>query len=85
MSDPPTEKSKDMDDEEDSKKDLISFVHKLDSFASTLSASERLILATIIFNSMDPIERMNWINVTRLLEPDEIEILNKLQNQGAQQ
>jgi hypothetical protein len=85
MSDPATEKSKDMDDEKDFEKDLISFVHKLDSFASTLSARERLILATIIFNSMDPIERMNWINVTSLLEPDEIEILNKLQNQGAQQ
>jgi hypothetical protein len=85
MPDPPTEKSNDMDDGKDFENDLISFAHRLDSFASTLSASERLILATIIFNSMDPIERMNWINVTSLLEPDEIEILDKLQSQGAQQ
>jgi hypothetical protein len=83
MADPPAEKSNNRND--DYEYDLISFAHRLDAFAASLPKSERLILAAIIFNSMDPIERMNWRNVTSLLEPDEIEILNKLQSQGAQQ
>ncbi|MDQ3852542.1 MAG: hypothetical protein M3299_06885, partial [Thermoproteota archaeon] len=58
------------------------FAQRLDSFAATLPKSERLLLATIIFNLMDPIERMKWRNVTNLLKPDEIEILNKLQSEG---
>jgi hypothetical protein len=74
-----------MSDEKDSENDLLSFAHKLDSFAATLPKSERLILVAIIFNLMDPIERMKWRNVTSLLKPDEIEILNKLQSEGAQQ
>jgi hypothetical protein len=74
-----------MNDEKDSEKDLLSFAHKLDSFATTLPKSERLILAAIIFNLMDPIERMKWRDVTTLLKADEIEILNKLQSEEAQQ
>jgi hypothetical protein len=67
----------------DVENDLLSFAHKLDSFAATLPKNERLILAAIIFNLMDPIERMKWKNVTSILKPDEIEILNKLQSEGA--
>jgi hypothetical protein len=74
-----------MNDEKDSEKDLLSFARKLDSFATTLPKSERLILAAIIFNLMDPIERMKWRDVATLLKADEIEILNKLQNEEAQQ
>jgi hypothetical protein len=83
MSDQHTKKIS--NDEKDSKNVLLSFAHRLNSFAETLPKGERLALATIIFNLMDPIERMNWRNVTSLLEPDEIEILNKLQSEGAQQ
>jgi hypothetical protein len=82
MSDLQTEKS---DDDEESKDVLLSFAHRLNSFAETLPKSQRLALVTIIFNLMDPIERMNWKNITSVLEPDEIEILNKLQSEGAQQ
>jgi hypothetical protein len=74
-----------MNDEKDSEKDLLSFARKLDSFATTLPKGERLILAAIIFNLMDPIERMKWRDVATLLKADEIEILNKLQNEEAQQ
>jgi hypothetical protein len=85
MADAQAEKSNDINGEKGSENDLLSFAHRLESFAATLPKSERLLLATIIFNSMDPIERMKWRNVTNLLEPDEIEILNKLQGEGAQQ
>jgi hypothetical protein len=85
MADPQAEKSNDMNDEKDPENDLLSLAHRLDSFAATLPKSERLLLAAIIFNLMDPIERMKWRNVTNLLEPDEIEILNKLQREGVQQ
>jgi hypothetical protein len=85
MADPQAEKSKDMDDEKESENDLLSFAHTLDSFAATLPKSERLLLEAVILHLMDPIERMNWRNVTSLLEPDEIEILNKLQGKGAEQ
>ena len=74
-----------MNDEKDSENDLHSFARRLDSFATTLPKRERLVLATIIYNLMDPIERMNWRNVTVLLEADEIEALKKLQSEGAQQ
>jgi hypothetical protein len=50
----------------------------LDSFASTLSRRERLILAAIIMASMDPIERMRWRDLTKILDPNEIEILKRL-------
>ena len=83
--DPQVEKDNDMNDENDSTNDLLSFAHRLNSFAATLPKSERLLLAAIIFNLMDPIERIGWKNVTSLLEPDEIEILNKLQKEEAQQ
>jgi hypothetical protein len=85
VADPQVQKSNNMNDEKDSENDLLSFARRLNSFAATLPKSERLLLATIIFNSMDPIERRNWRNVTSLLEPDEIEVLNKLQSEGAQQ
>jgi hypothetical protein len=75
----------DMNDEKYSEKDLLSFAHKLDSFAATLPKSERLVLAAIIFNLMDPIERMKWRDVATLLKPDEIEILKMLQSEEAQQ
>lgn len=74
-----------MNDENDCENDLLSFAHRLESFAATLPKGERLILAALILNSMDPVERMNWRNITNLLQPDEIEILNKLQGEGAQQ
>lgn len=58
---------------------LYSFTKRLDSFASTLPRRERLILAAIIMASMDPIERMRWQDHTKILDPNEIEILKKLQ------
>lgn len=73
-----------MNDEKDSENDLLSFARRLDSFAATLPKRQRLVLATIIFDLMDPIERMNWRNVTIHLEADELEVLNKLQSEGAQ-
>jgi hypothetical protein len=57
---------------------LSSFTQRLDSFASTLSRRERLILAAIIMASMDPIERMRWRDLTKILDPNEIEILKRL-------
>ena len=85
MADPQAEKSSEINDEKDSENDLLSLAQRLDSLAATLPKSERLLLATVIFNLMDPIERMKWRNATNLLEPDEIEILNKLQCEGEQQ
>lgn len=58
---------------------LTSFTKRLDSFASTLPRRERLILAEIIMASMDPIERMRWRDLTKILDPSEVEILKKLQ------
>lgn len=58
---------------------LTSFTKRLDSFASTLPRRERLILAEIIIASMDPIERMRWRDLTKILDPSEVEILKKLQ------
>ncbi len=83
MADPHVEKSNDMDDEMESENASLSFAHRLDCFASTLSKNERLILANVIFNLLDPIERMKWRRVTSLLEPNEIEILNKLESEWA--
>ncbi len=83
MADPHTEKTNERNDDEVSEKDLLSLAHTLDSFAATLPKGERLVLATIIFNSMDPIERMNWRNVIKLLDPNEIDILYKLQGKEA--
>jgi hypothetical protein len=57
---------------------LSSFTQRLNSFASTLPRRERLILAAIIMASMDPIERMRWRDLTKILDPNEIEILKKL-------
>jgi hypothetical protein len=74
-----------MNDDKDCENDLLSFAHTLDSFAATLSKGERIILAAILLNSMDPVERMNWRNITNLLRPDEIQILDKLQGEGAKQ
>lgn len=74
-----------MNDEKDYENDLLSFADSLDSFAATLTRRERLILAAIILNSMDPIERMKWRNVTNLLEPGEIDILDKMQGEKAKQ
>jgi hypothetical protein len=85
MADRPAEKTNYVNDEKGREKDLLSFAERLDSFAATLPKAERLILAAIILNSMDPVERMNWRRVTSLLEPDEIETLNKLQGEGAKQ
>ena len=89
MADPLAEKRKGKNENDsmndDCENDLISFAHRLHSFAATLSKSERLILAAIIFNSMDPLERMNWRNISNLLEPYEIEILDKLESRGGQQ
>ena len=85
MADPQAEESNDINHEKDSENDLLSLAQRLDSFAATLPKSERLLLATVIFNLMDPIERMKWRNATNLLEPDEIEILKKLQCEGEQQ
>jgi len=57
---------------------LSSFTKRLDSFASTLPRRERLILAAMIIASMDPIERMRWRDLAKILDPNEIEILRKL-------
>jgi len=83
MADPQAEKSNGIKDEEDLN-NLLSFAQKLDSFAETLPKSERLLLATIIINLMDPIERMKWRDVTNLLNADEIQLLKRLQSEGAQ-
>lgn len=82
MADPEAEKGNGINDEKDSENNLLSFAQRLDSFAAALPKSERLLLATILFNLMDPIERMKYRNVTNLLKPDEIDILNKLQSEG---
>jgi hypothetical protein len=83
MADPQVEKSNNMDDEIESESASLSFAHRLDCLASTLSKNERLILATVIFNLLDPIERMKWRRIASLLEPNEIEILNKLESEWA--
>jgi hypothetical protein len=83
MADPQVEKSNDIDDEIESENASLSFAHRLDCFASTLSKNERLILVTVIFNLLDPIERMKWRRIASLLEPNEIEILNKLESEWA--
>jgi hypothetical protein len=83
MADPQVEKSNDIDDDIESENASLSFAHRLDCFASTLSKNERLILVTVIFNLLDPIERMKWRRIASLLEPNEIEILNKLESEWA--
>jgi hypothetical protein len=83
MADPPTKKSNDVDDKKESENESLSFAHRVNSFAETLTKNERVLLATVIFNLLDPIERMKWRSVASILEPNEIEILNKLESEWA--
>lgn len=57
---------------------LSSFTEQLGAFASTLTRREHYLLATIIMTCMDPIEKMRWRDLTKILDQDEIEILMKL-------
>jgi hypothetical protein len=60
---------------------ILSFAHRLDSYAATMTKRERLILAAIIMRSMDPLERFWWRDPNRLLEPDDKAILDRLEKE----
>jgi hypothetical protein len=60
---------------------LEAFLEKLNNLALTLSKDERLILAALIFVKMDPLERMRWKKIEKILKPNELEILKSIEKQ----
>lgn len=83
MADLQAKKSSDMDDKIESKNESSSFAHRLDRFYETLPKNERLLLANVIYNLTDPIERMKWRSLNSILEPNEIKILENLESEWA--
>ena len=83
MADPKAKKSNNNYDKMESGDESLSFSQILNAFAETLPKNEQALLTTVIFNLLDPIERMKWRNVSSLLEPNEREILNNLESEWA--
>ena len=60
----------------------VSLAKRLESFAATLSPSERNALKAMLTVLEDPLQRRPDRDIADLLEPHEIEILKKLQDEG---
>jgi hypothetical protein len=57
---------------------IRSFAQKLALFSSTVSTREKQILASIIMERLDPLDRMKFRDIHQLLTQDELFILNGL-------